>query len=214
MLWDGLILLAAIVLAINGWNRGLLRSWRGPIAMVIATLVVQHYYIDFSTWIMSRLRISPETAVIFGYLILWFSLEAVIEIALAMLIRGGVAKQPFFFDRVGGVVYGLAKAAVIIVLPLMATSVDLKIPPPPADKSGLKLPDESAAKGSFLVPGFSQVADAVMPLAGKWVVSYDAPSFTPSYKDPEKEKQQADAAGTEQPVEQVVNKKEIEDLLK
>jgi uncharacterized membrane protein required for colicin V production len=212
MLWDGLILLAAAVLAVNGWNRGLLRSWRGPIAMVIATLVVQHYYIDFSTWIMSRLRISPESAVLLGYILLWFSLEAIIEIALAMLIRGGVAKQPLFFDRVGGVFYGLAKAAVIVVLPLMATSLDLKIPPPPADKSGLKMPDEPATKGSYLVPGFTQVAAALMPLAGQYVVSDTAPSFTPVYKEPDK--QQNAEAGSTEPVKPVVDKKEIEELLK
>jgi uncharacterized membrane protein required for colicin V production len=213
MIWDGMILLVAIFLAINGWNRGLMRSWRGPIAMVIATIVVQHFYIDFSTWIMARLRISPETAVIFGYLLLWFSLEAVIEITLAMLIRGGVAKQPLFFDRVGGVFYGLAKAAIIIVLPLMATSVDLKIPPPPPDKSGLKLPDETAAKGSYLVPGFTKVAEALMPLGGKWVVSENPPSWTPTYKDPETEKEQAQSDSGEN-VKPVVDKKELENLLK
>jgi uncharacterized membrane protein required for colicin V production len=211
MLWDGLILLAAVILAVNGWNRGLLRSWRGPIAMVAATLIVQHFYIDFSTWVMMRLRISPESAVLFGYLMLWFSCEALIEIALAMLIRGGVAKQPLFFDRVGGVFYGLAKAAVIVTLPLMATSIALKIPPPPADKSGLKLPDESVAKSSYLAPGFTAIANAVRPIAGQWVISDTAPSFTPTYVDPTKK--EAEKA-SDNSVKQVVDKKEIENLLK
>ncbi len=182
MLWDSVILVLAVVLAVNGWNRGLLRSWRGPIAIVLATLITQHFYIDFSTWIMSRLRINPENSVIVGYLMLWFSLEAVLEIVLSMLLKSLGSRRPVFFDRLAGVAYGLAKSVVIVVLPLMAVSVPLKIPEPPADKSGLAVPDFAEnASGSYLVPGFSNVAQAMVPLLGNYVVSYAAPSFTPTY---------------------------------
>src|SRR5262245_18209236 len=140
MLWDGLFLIAATILAFNGWKRGLIASWRGPIAMILATLAVQPFYVDFATWIVSRLRVSPETAVLMAYLMLWLSIESVHEIVLAMVIRGGVQTRPIFFDRVGGVAYGLFKALVIITLPLMAVSAELKIPPPPPDRSGLVLP--------------------------------------------------------------------------
>jgi uncharacterized membrane protein required for colicin V production len=208
MLWDGLIVIMAVVLAVNGWNRGLIRSWRGPIAMILATVIVQRIYIDFSTWVMSRLRIDPDAAVIIGYLMLWFSVEVVLEIALSMLIRDGVQKRPVIVDRLGGVFYGLAKAAVIVILPLMAISVDLKIPPPPKDKSGLVLPDSSTAKGSLLLPGFESVAEAAIPIAGNLVVSNNAPSFTPTYPR---------LKGDEEEVEEskpAVDRKEIEDLLK
>lgn len=208
MLWDGLILITAVVLAVNGWNRGLLRSWRGPIAMVIATLIVQRFYIDFSTWIMSRLRIDPAAAVIIGYLMMWFSVEALLEITLSMLVKDGVQKRPIFADRLGGVFYGLAKAAVIVILPLMATAVELKIPPPPKDKSGLQLPESSSVKGAILLPGFESVAEAAVPVVGQFIVSTNPPSFTPTYpkiRDPD---------APEDETKPAVDRKEIEDLLK
>lgn len=209
MLWDGLFLFAATILAVNGWRRGIIGSWRGPIAMILATLAVQPFYIDFSTWIVSRLRVSPETAVLAGYMMLWFSVEAVLEIVLAMVIRGGVQTRPIFFDRAGGVVYGLFKAAVIILLPLMAISAPLKIPAPPPDRSGLVLPANTGVENAYLVPGFKSVAAALLPLVGEFVVSTKEPSFKPVYEKPiiiEGEPAPEEKKGT--------MRKEIEDILK
>jgi len=210
MLWDGLFLLVATVLAVNGWGRGLIASWRGPIAMILATLAVQPFYVDFATWIVSRLRVSPETAVLMAYLMLWFSIESVLEIVLAMLIRGGVQTRPLFFDRAGGVVYGLCKATIIITLPLMAESAELKVPPPPPDRSGLVLPAYSGIENSYLVPGFQAVAKALLPLAGQFVVSTKEPSFQPVYTPAKQEETEAppsqESKGT--------MRREIEDMLK
>lgn len=207
MLWDGLVLIVATVLAVNGWNRGLVASWRGPIAMIAATLAVQPFYVDFSTWIVTRLRVSPETAVVAGYLMLWFSIEAILEIVLAMLIRGGVQQRPIFFDRLGGVFYGLAKTAVIVVLPLVAISVELKIPPPPPDRSGLVLPGYTGIENSYLVPGFRSVAEALVPLVGRFVASDKPPSFQPVYETPRKPAPEEESRAGQM-------RREIEQLLK
>ena len=207
MVWDGLIVVLAVVLCVNGWNRGLLRSWRGPLAMIAATLITQRFYIDFSTWIMSRLRIAPEAAVVIGYLMLWFSIESVLEITISMLVRGAVQQRPLFFDRAGGVLYGLAKTSVIVLLPLMALSVELKIPPPPEDLSGLQLPSAAASmQGSLLMPGYTTVAHSLLPMLGNYVVSLNAPSFTPTYPRPEQ------ASAEEKKPE--IDKQELENLLK
>lgn len=184
MLWDGLFLVTAVVLAINGWNRGLIGSWRGPIAMAIATLVVQQFYVDFAAWVTSRLRINPESAVIVGYLMLWFSAEALLEMLLAMLLKGGKQHRPIFFNRLGGIFYGIFQATVFAILPLMAASVDIKIPQPPPDRSGLVVPEFAGVEGSYLVPGFKSVALAMVPIAGQFVVSTKPPSFTVDYKKP------------------------------
>lgn len=207
MLFDGLILLVAVVLAVNGWKRGLIGSWRGPIAMLIATVIVQRLYIDFSAWVVSRLRVAPEQGVIIGYLMLWFSLEAVVEILFSMLIRGGVPRRPAILDRLGGAVYGLLKAVVIVVLPLMAASADLKIPPAPIDKSGLVLPGLDAGQKALLVPGFASIAKSLLPIAGAYVVSEKPPSFTPVYDSQKSEESQ-------EPPGKKLNKKELENLLK
>src|SRR5262249_45399966 len=106
MLWDGLFVVMAVVLAINGYNRGLFASWRGPIAMIVTTFIVQQVYVDFAAWVTSRLRISPENAVIVGYLMLWFSIESLLEIVLNALIKGGPQRRPGTFNRILGIFYG------------------------------------------------------------------------------------------------------------
>ncbi|MBI4534140.1 MAG: CvpA family protein [Candidatus Melainabacteria bacterium] len=206
MLWDGLIVLVASVLAINGWNRGLVASWRGPVAIIAATLIVQQFYIDFSTWLVSRIRINPEAAVVAGYLLLWFCADIILEIILYMFIKQGSKARPVFLDRLGGVAYGLVKACIIALLPLMVSSVELKIPPPPADKSGLVFPQSMATEGSYLLPGLRGVAMACLPHLQKYVVSSKPPSFTPVYELPEIN---ADEAQGRQHTRQ-----EIEELLK
>jgi len=210
MLWDVVFLVVASVLAANGWKRGLKASWRGPIAMIMATAIVQQLYIDFSTWIMSRLLISPVTAVIAGYLMLWFCIEALLEILLSMIVRAGVQIRPVFLDKVGGAIYGLVKAIVIVILPLTAVSVDLKIPPPPADQTGLVLPDFASAEGSYLIGGFRSVASALVPVIGSCVVSNRAPSFTPVYPAARPKAEVTDSEDQAQ----ARWRKDLEDLLK
>ncbi|GEM_PF-2199763 len=185
MLWDGLFLVVLVVLAVNGWNRGLVASWRGPLAIVGATAIVQHLYVDFAAWVAMRLRVGPAAATTAAYLMLWFSTEAVLEIVLALVLRWNPKRRPIFADRLGGAFYGLAKAAVIAIFPLMAASVDNHIPPPPQDRSGLVLPSLAGAESSILMPGFSRVALSLLPGPGRYIVSTSPPSFTPSYEGPE-----------------------------
>jgi hypothetical protein len=185
MLWDGVFLVMATILAINGYKRGLLASWRGPIAIVLTTLAVQYIYIDFAAWVAARLRVGPQQAVVVGYLLLWFAIEALLEILLEALLKGGMPKRPGTFNRIAGVGYGLCKAVLIAILPLMAAGVDIKIPEPPPDRSGLVVPQLAAVEGSYLMPGFTAVAHAALPIAGTFVVSTKAPSFKPDYSTPE-----------------------------
>ena len=185
MLWDGVFVIMCVVLAINGYKRGLVASWRGPIAMVLATFIVQFIYIDFSAWVTMRLRITPESAVIVGYLMLWFSIEAILEILLMALIKVGPRTRPGTFNRIFGIFYGLAKALIITVLPLMAAQVEINIPEPPPDKSGLVVPEFAGLQGAYLMPGFKSVARALLPTVGQFVVSSKTPSFKPDYSSPE-----------------------------
>lgn len=207
MLFDGLLLVIAIVLAVNGWHRGLVRSWRGPIAMIVATIIVQQIYVDFATWIVSRLKVTPEAAVIIAYLVAWFSIEAVLEILLVMLVKDVIKTRPVFFDRLGGVFYGLFKAVVIVILPLMAISVPLKVPTAPADKSGLKIPGMDVSQQAIFMPGFKKIAEALIGSLGTYVISDKAPSFTPVFDNVDNEE-------TQQVKDKRKTQQEIQNLLK
>lgn len=209
MLWDALIITVATVLAVNGWHRGLIASWRGPIAIVLATLAVKPLYVDFSTWLVSRTHVSPETAVLAGYLILWFSIEAVLEIGLEMLIRIRAQMQPRFLDRLAGALYGVVKAVTIAILPLMAVSVDLKIPAPPPGSSMLMLPGFATGESSYLLPGLKALAVALLEPGGCFVVSTQEPSFKPVFEKPKTaEPKNESASGKDS------ERQEIEKLLK
>ena len=209
MILDCLILAMAVFLAVNGWNRGRLASWRGLIAMILATIAVRPYYIEFSTWIMSRLGVSPEVAVVIGYLVMWFSLEAVLEIVLTMVIRTGFQARPKLADRFGGIFYGVLKALTMVILPLMAISVDIKIPKPPANIQPILSVPDALSGGVYLVPGMQGVAKALVPIVGNLVVSTDAPNYKPVYNQPKKIDE---SAVPNKPVKQ--ENKDLDELLK
>lgn len=179
MFWDGICALLILILAFNGFKRGLTGSWVGLIAMAIATVIVQHYYIDFSAWVLSRIRTSPQTSVLIGYVIIWLVTEGVCELLLNNLIKRTSGGAPILIDQIAGLGYGLLKGSVIVVLPLMATSVPIKIPPPPPDRSGLILPFSAETETAyFLLPTYQNVALSLLgsPIA-KYVISESPPSF-------------------------------------
>src|SRR5688572_32277832 len=120
MVWDGFVFLVAVTLAFAGWNVGIINSWRGPIAVVAATIATQQFYVDFATWIVQQLRVDPPMAIGLGYVLLWVLLEIVIEILLNIIIPLNTKKRPQLFERIAGAALGLAKAAIIVILPLMA----------------------------------------------------------------------------------------------
>lgn len=212
LVFDGLIVIVGTILAFNGYKRGLVASWRGPIAIIAATIAVKYVYVDFATWIMSRLGINPEAAVLIGYLMLWFSLEIILEIVLAMTFKQEAQKAPVMLDRLGGAGYGLLKTAVIIILPIMAVSADIKIPAPPPDKIRQNIEVFGSRDETYLVSGFRNIARALLPIIGGFVVSEKEPSFKPRYKKDRSEK--ADAPGEDQTEgENDIDRQELEDLL-
>jgi len=193
MLLDGLFLVVAIGLAVNGWHRGLIASWRGLLAMILATVAVKFVYVDFSAWLLMRLQGSLLTAVVFGYLICWLTAEILIEMGLGMIFKEESKRKPRFADRAGGVLYGLSKASVIFLLPAMAIAVEIQIPPPPAVKTAVSLPE--LRYDGYLIAGFRQVARALVPVIGPYVVSERPPGFEMKYKQPDKGRDSQEATG-------------------
>ncbi|MBX9769734.1 MAG: CvpA family protein [Candidatus Obscuribacterales bacterium] len=188
MFWDGLTTVLAIILIFTGWKRGFLASLPGPVSIVAATLITQHIYIDFSQWLSAQLRLDPLPAVTAGYIMCWLSLETGLELVIGMFLKGRfIEHTPIVLNQFAGGVWGLVKAAIIVVLPLMAISVDIKIPTPPKDVSGLIAPEIPAESDSIVMPMMRKAAESLLPSIGKFVVSTDAPSFEPKYEKREVE---------------------------
>lgn len=181
MIWDGLIVVLFITLAVAGWTVGIVNSWRGPIAIVVATLVTQQFYIDFATWIVQQLRLPPADAVAIGYVLLWGLLEIVCEIVLTMIIPLGSKHRPVAFERVAGAVFGIVKGLIVVILPLMTQQVEIKVPVAPPDKSKLIVLMDLGIEKSVVLKSFSGVSKSLMPALGAVVVSTKAPTFKPNW---------------------------------
>ncbi|MBX9877206.1 MAG: CvpA family protein [Candidatus Obscuribacterales bacterium] len=184
MFWDGLTAVLAIGLFIAGWKRGFLASLPSPIAIVAATLITQHIYIDFAQWLSQQLRLDPLPAVGTGYVMCWLTIDTAVELIISMFLKGRFAEHtPIVLNQIAGGFWGVAKAAIIIILPLMALSVDIKIPVPPKDVSGLIAPEIPTHSDSTVMPILHKAAEALLPTVGNYVVSTNAPSFEPKYEN-------------------------------
>jgi uncharacterized membrane protein required for colicin V production len=181
MLWDGLIVVLIITLAVAGWNVGIINSWRGPVALLIATIATQQFYVDFCTWIVQQLRVQPNEAIPLGYFLLWLAIDIVCELLMAVLIPFGTKNRPSFFERGAGAGFGLVRALVMILLPMIAMHGTYKIPAPPPDKAPLINPMQSGIDKSALLPVFVNFARGIYPAAKPLVVSTKEPSFKPNF---------------------------------
>lgn len=184
MFWDGLTAVLAIGLFIAGWKRGFLASLPSPIAIIVATLVTQHIYVDFAQWLSQQLRLDPHPAVGAGYVMCWLTIDTAVELIIGMFLKGRFAEHtPIVLNQFAGGIWGIVKAVIIIVLPLMALSVEIKIPVPPKDVSGLVAPEIPAESDSTVMPVLRKAAEALLPTIGNYVVSTNAPSFEPKYEN-------------------------------
>lgn len=181
MLWDGLIIVLIVGLAIAGWNVGIINSWRGPLALLIATIATQMFYVDFCTWIVQQLRVAPTQAVGIGYLLLWGGIDITLELLMAVLLPFGSKNKPTFFYRAAGAVFGVVRALVVILLPLIALQGPIKVPTAPPDKAALINPLESGIEKSGLLPVFTNIAKGLYPGTKGLVVSTKEPSFKPNF---------------------------------
>jgi uncharacterized membrane protein required for colicin V production len=186
MVWDGLMVLLVIVLGIAGWNVGIVNSWRGPIAMVIATVVTQRFYVDFATYVVGQLRMSAEYSIVLAYMLLWIAVEVLCEVLLMVLVQINRKEKPLFFERLFGAAFGLIKGVVILLLPAIAVHAPLKVPTAPPDKSALINPVESGIDGSNLIPYVSGVGKGLYPGFGGLIASTKEPSFKPDFNGDDK----------------------------
>lgn len=187
MIWDGVVVLALISLCMAGWNVGLINSWRGPIAMVIATIATQQFYVDFATWIAQQTLSSPAMCAFFGYLMMWLAIEIICEISMNLVLTWNRKDRPIAFDRVGGVALAFVRWAIICTLPMMAMQQPGKIPEAPKSKDGLINPIKIGVEESGLLKFFGGIGKGLTPGLGGIVLSDKAPSFKPNFDRPKVE---------------------------
>jgi uncharacterized membrane protein required for colicin V production len=181
MLWDGLTIALIITLGVAGWNVGFINSWRGPVAILIATIATHQFYVDFCTWIVQQLRVQPIQAIGIGYLLLWLAIDIVLELLMSVFIPLGTKNRPVFFGRVAGAAFGVFRGLVIILLPMIALQGPVKIPAPPADKAPLINPMQTGIDKSGAIGMFNNIAKGLYPIAAPLVVSNKEPSFKPNF---------------------------------
>jgi uncharacterized membrane protein required for colicin V production len=181
MVWDVLIVLLLITLAVAGWSVGIVNSWRGPFALIVATVVTQRYYVDFATWIVQQLRTSPEQSIAIAYILLWGAVEIIAELLLSVLLPFNKKTRPLVPERLMGSGLGVFKGFVVILAPLIALQGPIKVPQAPEDKSNLINPVVSRIEGARLVGLLTEVAKGLKPTFGGIVINTKDPSFQPNY---------------------------------
>lgn len=184
MIWDGLVLLALIALCLAGWNVGLINSWRGPIAMVVATFVTQQFYIDFGTWIAQQTMIQPGFCAFLAYAMMWIVVDIVTEICMSLTLTWGSKERPKVFNRIGGVILALVRWTVICTFPLMAMISPNKIPEAPRHDEALINPLKVGFEDSIVMKNLAEFGKGLLPGLGGMVVSTKEPSFKPNFERP------------------------------
>ncbi|MBY0546398.1 MAG: CvpA family protein [Candidatus Obscuribacterales bacterium] len=184
MLWDVLIVFAALGLGIAGWNVGLINSWRGPFALVLATVVTQMFYVDFATWIVQQLSVKPAYAVLFAYLMMWLVIEICTELAMNLFLSWNRKERPRALDRVGGVIFALVKCLCICLFPVVAFASPGKVPEAPVPPSDTQMinPIKLGVEDSRLFKILADVGGS-LPFVKSIVVSDKAPSFKPNFEN-------------------------------
>lgn len=182
MVWDFAIIYLAVSLAIAGWNSGLKNSWPTPIAMFLATIAVQSYYVDLCSWLLEETRLPAHLSFFVGYMVFWLVSEIGLEYALRVLLPINRQYTIGKISRAGAAVLGLAKAAVVVVFATAATVSGLSLPYPP----------EGAAIAGFLIDGsrdsyllrVARVAASHLPdHVAQQVICWQGPSSTPTFED-------------------------------
>lgn len=187
MLVDGLLFLTFVSLCIAGWNVGIINSWRAPVAMIIATVATQQFYIDFATWIEQQTLIEPKWSTFAAYVMMWLVVEIVTEICMSLFLPWNRKDRPVAFDRVGGVALAFVRFVFICALPLMAMNAPNKLPDPPKkEKTGDEFiyPFTNSFEQSHIFMGMNGFAKGLIPSLGAIVVSDKAPSFKPNFDRP------------------------------
>jgi uncharacterized membrane protein required for colicin V production len=116
MFWDALITVFSVATCMNGWHRGFSRSLRGLIAMVLSILGAAYVYPALAGWLYSKIDLNAAQATIAAYLICLFLLMSFLIAVLSQLFNSYWPQRPWLIDRLGGVLYGCAKAIIVVVL--------------------------------------------------------------------------------------------------
>jgi uncharacterized membrane protein required for colicin V production len=182
MIWDGLAVIALLALCLAGWNVGLINSWRGPVAIVVATLVTQQFYIDFSTWICQQTMMTAAFSTFVGYTMMFIAVDIVTEISMSLVLTWGSKDRPQLFNRIGGVALAIVRWVVICTFPLMAMTTPTKIPDPPKHDDGLINPLKVGFEESTILNNMAGFGKSLMPGMGGMIVSNKEPSFKPNFE--------------------------------
>lgn len=127
MFLDGIIVAMTLIVCINGWQRGLLRSMRGFVAIVVATLAAPYLYPHLANWLNYKIDLNAAEVTVTAYLLCWVFLSALVTAVLVQASRQSWLNRPWILDRLGGFGYGLAKAAFLVVLALAVSMTPVKL---------------------------------------------------------------------------------------
>ncbi len=126
--FDLLIIVAVLISAIDGFNKGLVRIGIGFGAMIVGFLLAAWNYRAAGEFLVGFIH-SRTIANLVGFFII-FGLVGIAGAAIAALIARGLKLIGLgFFDRLGGVVFGAVQGALIMAVLMMILLAFPRKPP-------------------------------------------------------------------------------------
>ena len=183
MIWDLAIGYFGLSFVVSGWFIGLRNSWPAPIAMMLATVITQSFYQNFSALLVQELRMPSGPSVFLGYVILWLFFEFLVEVALVVVLPIRKGFHLGKWNKAGGACMGLAKALMVVICGCLASICADGIPVPPKPPL-IALWLSQASRESVLIRLARHTAVSMPATIAQNVVSLGGPSFQPQYEDP------------------------------
>jgi hypothetical protein len=180
MFCDILLAYLAFTCAVAGWNIGLVNCWPLPFAFIMATVITQAIYINFSAWVIEQLKMPDEPAVFLAYFCIWLFMELICVAALKIMIPIPTRHRPILIEKLFGAGLGFAKMAALIVFATLASLCATDMPcPPHYSLSSVWM--AVTCQHSRLIRASENIAAILPTKVDTFVVSTRAPTYQPHF---------------------------------
>jgi uncharacterized membrane protein required for colicin V production len=182
MIWDLVILGLLFTFAVAGWVSGLLNNWRTPVSMLAATVCTRSIYIYVSVFLDEQTRLSGESAVFLGYVLIWLTVAAASDFLLLLFFPAKRSRARNLPDKFGGAIIGFLKGLCLLTFATLASICSVDFPNPPSYPAIARWVATTSAE-STLLKHLEHLAVRLPERVVSAVISVGASNWTPTFTD-------------------------------
>jgi hypothetical protein len=180
MIWDLIIVVVLFTFAVAGWVSGLLNNWRTPISMLAATVFTRPIYIYVSVFLDEQTRLSGESAVFLGYVIIWLCVAGAADFLILLFFPTKRPHARNLSDKMGGGIVGFLKGLCLLTFATLASICAVDFPNPPSYPAIARWVATTSAE-SNLLKNLEHLAINMPERVVAAVVSVGVSSWSPNF---------------------------------